>query len=144
MTDEGKKDTADVSPKKSAKANGKKQPPPSTQPAPRAFRFRRGSHVELAHALLQKLEVVVDKKLRTPVFDEGSLYAYDLAKGIWTRVDEVRAGKIVQSFDAQSPIKLKDSDIRGALSCARAGAMLMTRNRSTMSLRRSKEPLVRC
>lgn len=91
----------------------------NAQPAPRAFRFRRGSHVELAYALLARLEVGVDGKVRTPVFDEGSLHAYDVERGIWVRVDEIRAGKIVQGFDRSSPVKLKDSDVRGALSCAR-------------------------
>lgn len=104
-------------------ATPKTAPPPKVKPPappePRTFRFRRGSHVELAQALIAQLEVIFANKLRRPVYDEGSLHAYDIAKGIWVKVDEVRAGRIVQGFDASSPVKLKDSDVRGALSCAR-------------------------
>jgi P4 family phage/plasmid primase-like protien len=104
------------------------QPPPTptTGVRPRPFRFSRGSHVELARALLQQLESVADGKLKRPVYDEGSLYAYDVKQGIWARVGEIEAGKIVQSFDGsivgKTALKLKESDIRGAMACARREA----------------------
>jgi P4 family phage/plasmid primase-like protien len=91
--------------------------------AKKAFRFRSGSHVELAKALIGQLEVVHEAKLLSPVYDEGSLHAYEPKSGIWKRVGEVTAGKLVQGFDgdstAKGPIKLKDPDVMGALSCAR-------------------------
>jgi P4 family phage/plasmid primase-like protien len=91
---------------------------------PRAYNFRRPSHVELAKALIQQLEVTVDGKLRKPIFDEGNLYAYDVKKGIWAKKDEVEAGRIIQSFDGaqagqKATLKLKESDIKGGLACAR-------------------------
>ncbi len=100
--------------------------PPAIPPAARAFRFVRGSHVELGHALLASLETVAGGRLKVPIYDEGSLYKYDPQLGIWARVDETQAGKIVQGFDGQAIVggrppllKLKESDIKGALQCAR-------------------------
>jgi len=104
------------------KAVSAKSPAPKP-PRPKSFRFTLGSHVELGRALLQQLEVTVGGKLRSAIYDEGSLYVYDLKRGIWRSVNEVEAGKIVQGFDGRPaqgrPIKLKESDVRGAMSCAR-------------------------
>lgn len=117
-----------------AETNGKKKSkPPLPMPATpvvaqaRRFVFRRGSHVELGQALLQELEIAVDGKLRTPVYDEGGLYTYDEKTGVWKQINEVAAGKIVQRFDGRRPtsgqvIKLKDADVRGAIACARREA----------------------
>lgn len=98
-------------------------PPPPRQ-GPRPYNFRRPSHVELAKALIQQLEVVVEGRIRKPIFDEGSLYAYDVKKGIWAQKGEVEAGRIIQSFDGaqagqKATLKLKESDIKGGLACAR-------------------------
>jgi P4 family phage/plasmid primase-like protien len=102
------------------------QPPialPAATRAKRPFLFTRGSHVELAHALLFQLETFVDGRNKLPIYDEGSLYSYDGAHGVWARVDEVKAGRLVQSFDGATVgkvrLKLKESDIKGAMACAR-------------------------
>jgi putative DNA primase/helicase len=123
------------------KANGKPPAKPPTngqeaktdpkrpiqpQPPARAFNFASGSHVELSHALLQQLQSVADGKLKIPVYDEGSLYRYNPTSGVWERVDEVKAGKIIQGFDGaqagRQPLKLKESDVKGGLACARREA----------------------
>lgn len=92
------------------------------------FRFERGSHVELAKAMLQELESVADGKLKVPIYDEGALYRYDPSRGIWARVDDDDAGKIVQGFDGfhagKNYLKLKENDVKGALSCARREAKM--------------------
>jgi P4 family phage/plasmid primase-like protien len=99
---------------------------PSTQVRKKSYRFNQGSHVELGKALLYHLEAIDDGKLKAAVFDEGSLHAYDVARGVWGRIDEVHAGKIIQGLDGAPAggrnLKLKESDIRGALSCARREA----------------------
>jgi P4 family phage/plasmid primase-like protien len=99
--------------------------PPGAVPPPagRPISFQRGSHVELARALLIRLETRVEGKIQAPVYDEGCLHRYDQTRGIWARVSETEAGRIVQSFDGFSAgkgfIKLKESDVKGAQSCAR-------------------------
>jgi P4 family phage/plasmid primase-like protien len=87
------------------------------------YRFRHASHVELAKALVSQLEVIHEARVWAPVYDEGALHCYSPKIGIWERVGDVIAGKLVQAFDGdavgQSRLKLKDKDILGALSCAR-------------------------
>jgi P4 family phage/plasmid primase-like protien len=101
-------------------------PPPTTQVRKKTFPFKRGSHVELGYALLFHLEAVDDGRIRHAVYDEGGLYAYDVAQGVWQRVEEMRAGKIIQRLDGAAiggrPLKLKESDVKGALACARREA----------------------
>jgi P4 family phage/plasmid primase-like protien len=101
-------------------------PPPAPPTNPnrrRVYNFSSESHVELGKALISQLEVAVDGKLKSPVYDEGSLHTYDPKTGVWRRVGEVESGKIVQSFDGQQvgkkSLKIKESDVRGALACAR-------------------------
>jgi P4 family phage/plasmid primase-like protien len=87
------------------------------------YRFRHASHVELAKALVSQLEVIHEARVWAPVYDEGALHCYSPNLGIWERIGEVYAGKLVQAFDGdavgQSRLKLKDKDVLGALSCAR-------------------------
>jgi P4 family phage/plasmid primase-like protien len=130
---------------KQTNGHGKKKPrsvaPPSppapatiipSAPAPpmpvlpnrrRAYNFTSESHVELSKALIQQLEVNVEGKLREPIYDEGSLHSYDPTHGVWRRVGEVEAGRIVQGFDGiqagKKYLKIKESDVKGALACAR-------------------------
>jgi P4 family phage/plasmid primase-like protien len=97
--------------------------PTTTPPRRRVYNFTSESHVELGKALNQQLEVVVEGKLKQPIYDEGSLHTYDVERGIWRRVGEVESGRIVQSFDGHQVgrkcLKIKESDVRGALACAR-------------------------
>lgn len=93
------------------------------RPTKAPFSFSRGSHVELAKALLYKLETNEAGKIKFPIYDEGSFYQYDTGTGIWDQLDENRAGKIVQDYDGyhvgDKILKLKESDVKGALACAR-------------------------
>lgn len=87
------------------------------------YRFAQESHVELAHGLISRLETNEKGKLRSPVYEEGSFYSYDPPSGIWRRIEELEAGQMVQEFDGHQAggkqIKVKDSDVKGALQCAR-------------------------
>ena len=103
-----------------------KQPmPPGAVPPPpsRPVTFQRGSHVELARGLLLRLETRVGGKIQAPIYDEGCLHRYDVKRGVWARVSETEAGRIIQSFDGFSAgkgfVKLKESDVKGGQACAR-------------------------
>lgn len=104
---------------------------PATEPGPKTepkrviktFRFDRGSHVELAKALIMKLETNEKGRLCDPVYDEGNFYSYDPPTGVWRRVGEPECRRALQELDGSKTgkqfLKMKDSDARGAMSCAR-------------------------
>jgi len=86
-----------------------------------SFHFERGDHVELAEYLLQRLSP--DSEML--VFDEGAMHRYRTDSGLWQRVDEAEMSRVVQSAAGQPagkkkvPLKLRHSDVVGAIQCAR-------------------------
>lgn len=85
--------------------------------------FKRGDHVELAERLLMKL------RLDGPiVYTEGQLWQYSNARHIYAPVEDAYLSRIVQEFadstvrcgQKRRPLRIRSSDISGAIGCANA------------------------
>ena len=86
----------------------------------RRIRLERGDHVELGELLLRQVKGTGPD----PVRDEGALYAYDKAAGVWQPVSAARQSVIVQGYAGfpvsagkgkRKRLKLKACDVRGAI-----------------------------
>lgn len=82
--------------------------------------FDTGDHVELAAALLNRLDVPC-------VADHGELYAYNESAGIWSVVDTNHLSRIVQGFSgamtfSEPPrkVKIRSGDVKGTIELAMA------------------------
>ncbi len=85
--------------------------------------FRRGDHVELAHALLKAIGG--DEPQKTVCFDEGILYRYLHVHGLWAPTSEDDCSRIIQTFAGfrvaarrGQPLCISASDIKGVIKCA--------------------------
>jgi P4 family phage/plasmid primase-like protien len=83
--------------------------------------FERGDQVELGERLLARL---LDEGRTLVVGDEGSLFAYRPACGLWTEVTSEEQSKIVQTFAGatvrgrRDPLRISAFDVRGAVKLA--------------------------
>ena len=85
--------------------------------------FSRGDHVELAVNLLAHLEGTGEPV----IFDAGALHRYEPARGLWTPIESTELSTVSQSFagaklDTGRPLKIRASDISGAVQLASARA----------------------
>lgn len=81
--------------------------------------FARGDHVELAQALVAVLGTTKDV-----VGDEGAVWRYNAATGLYAEIDSATQSRAVQGFagtpvgETRAPKKLKATDVYGVLKLA--------------------------
>jgi P4 family phage/plasmid primase-like protien len=99
------------------------QVPPVATPSDPWSTFQRGDQVELADRLLARL---VDESCTFLVGDEGQLFGYRPACGLWLPIPTQEQSTLVQTFagatvrERRDPLRISAFDVRGATELAYA------------------------
>lgn len=91
---------------------------PSAPPNVATLPFARGDHVEIAQRLLAAL-----RNGHELVYDDGELYRYEPADGLFIVLPDLEKSRIVQSFAGcqvgkRGTLKVRRSDVAGAIALA--------------------------
>lgn len=77
-------------------------------PAPGVRRFLRGDHLEIAQALIEHVQAAAPGS--ELVYDEGAMYRYDSAAGLWCELDKSTLARGVHTFAGSWVANAKKED----------------------------------